>query len=248
MGVWGTGIFQDDNACDIRDNYKDYVGQGLTGLEATARILADFQSLLSDPQEASVVWLALAATQWKLGRLEPDTLAQALNVIDSGADLKRWNVDPKDRTKRQAVLEKLRVQITSPQPAEKKVRPEKKSECDWPVGELVNWRLESGRHIILRVIGHKTDKGGTYPYCEFLDWIGVELPSNDLLKKLDQKSGKTPFGGVVRELMVVGMNQKWAKRAQRLNIQSTPSEKSKTAHVVQWKEIDRISKEWFQLE
>jgi hypothetical protein len=44
------------------------------------------------------------------------------------------------------------------------------------------------------------------------------------------------------------MNRKWAGHAQRLNILSDPSEKLKVAQVVHWKEIDRISKEWFQLE
>lgn len=248
MGVWGTGIFQDDNACDIRDQYRDHVGQGMTGPEATARTLVDFRSLLADPLEAGVVWLALAATQWKLGRLEPGTLAQVLRVIDSKNDLERWNVNAKDRIKRQATLEKLRLQITSPQPQEKKVRRETKSKCDWQVGELIAWRLESGRQIILRVIGHKTDRGGTYPYCEFLDWVGNDLPSQDVLQTLGKKWGKTPFGGIAKEMMVVGMNRKWAARVQRLNIQSNPSEKSKVAQVIQWKELDRVSKEWFQLE
>lgn len=247
MGVWGTGIFQDDTACDLRDDYRDYLGQGLSGPAATERILADFKSSLADPSEAGVIWLALAATQWKLGRLDPEILAHALEVIDSGADLKRWNVDPKDLSKRKALLEKLRVQITSPQPLPVKVRREVKSECDWQVGELVAYRLDSGRLVILRVMGHKTDKGGTYPYCEFLDWIGSDLPSHEVLVSLPPRWGRTPFTEV-KQLMIVGMNRKWAKRTQRLDIQSTPSPRSQTATVIQWKQMDRIAKEWFQLE
>lgn len=42
MGVWGTGIFQDDMACDIRDSYRDYLGEGMTGSQATTRILQEF--------------------------------------------------------------------------------------------------------------------------------------------------------------------------------------------------------------
>jgi len=75
LGVWGTGIFQDDTACDIRDDYKDHVGNGLTGPDATTRILAEYKSSLADPHEANVVWLPLAAVQWKLGRLDADTVA-----------------------------------------------------------------------------------------------------------------------------------------------------------------------------
>src|SRR5579863_5403116 len=104
MGVWGTGIFQDDTASDIREDYRDHLGNGLIGLDATKRILAEYKSSLDDPHEAPVVWIALAAVQWKHGRLEPDTLAQALQVIDSGSDLARWSSNTKDLAKRRAVL------------------------------------------------------------------------------------------------------------------------------------------------
>ena len=46
MGAWGTGIFQDDTACDIRDDYKDHLGNGLSGSEATERILSEYNELI----------------------------------------------------------------------------------------------------------------------------------------------------------------------------------------------------------
>src|SRR5512146_1640446 len=131
MGAWGTGIFQDDTACDIRDGYRDYLGEGLDGPEATARILKEFSGLLADPHESGVVWMALAAVQWKHGRLEEQTKAQALRVIESGTDLERWKRDTKDFNKRKAALEKLRVQISSPQPASRKVRRRILCESHW---------------------------------------------------------------------------------------------------------------------
>lgn len=45
MGAWGTGLFQDDTACDIREDYKDHLGNGLSGPEAVARILAEYKAL-----------------------------------------------------------------------------------------------------------------------------------------------------------------------------------------------------------
>ena len=105
MGVWGTALFSDDTASDIRGDYVDYLGDGLTGPEATARVLSEYKSSLSDPDEYGVVWLALAAVQWKYGRLEPDALKQALAVIDSGSDLRRWTADTPDHAKRKAVDE-----------------------------------------------------------------------------------------------------------------------------------------------
>src|SRR5579863_6139142 len=103
MGVWGSGIFQDDTASDIREDFRDHLGNGLSGPEATERILAEYKSLLSDPQEAGVLWLALSAVQWKHGRLDPEVLSRALEVIDSGSDLPRWNTDPKGQASRRVV-------------------------------------------------------------------------------------------------------------------------------------------------
>ena len=42
MGAWGTGIFQDDTACDIRDEYRDLIGNGASGTDATRQILKSY--------------------------------------------------------------------------------------------------------------------------------------------------------------------------------------------------------------
>jgi hypothetical protein len=89
MGAWGTGIFQDDTSCDIRDDYNGSLGDGLSGPQATARVLSAHKTSLADPSESGVVWLALASVQWRHGRLESETLQKALSVIDSQSDLKR---------------------------------------------------------------------------------------------------------------------------------------------------------------
>jgi hypothetical protein len=39
MGVWGTAIFSDDNAADLRAEYRTMIGDGLSEPEATNRLL-----------------------------------------------------------------------------------------------------------------------------------------------------------------------------------------------------------------
>ena len=63
MGAWGTALFSDDTACDVRDSYIDLVGDGLSGPEATKGLLREWSASLNDPDESPVFWLALAATQ-----------------------------------------------------------------------------------------------------------------------------------------------------------------------------------------
>lgn len=248
MGAWGTGIFQDDTACDIRDDYRDHLGNGLSGQEATQKILADYASSFSDSDESGVAWSALAAAQWKLGRLEPETLKHALGMIESGADLARWQQDPKGLRARQAVLAKLKTQLTSPQPPARKIA--KRILCEWHlgVGELFAIRLLSGRQVIFRVTGTHTDKGGSYPQCELLDWIGEEIPDKSVLENIDIKSSRSDRKHTITHLMLVGLGRRSASRMQPLGLRLEPVQKKKISSVVHWKYFDKFLKEWFLLE
>lgn len=250
MGAWGTGIFQDDTASDIRDEYRDHIGNGLSGPEATARILKDYASSLAGPGEAGVVWLALAATQWRCGRLEPETRDKALAVIDSGSDLTSWkSASNADYLKRRAALEKLRVQLASPQPEPKKIRRRVPAECEWEVGEVISYRLLSGKLVLLRMIGLHSDKGGRSPCLELLDWSGDAVPSVEELGSTPNRRGKDRFGGTVTRLLVVGRKAALKDRLERLEMRLQPEQtKVVPAAVLPWKDLDAKLAEWFELE
>lgn len=249
MGAWGTGIFQDDTACDIRDEYRDHIGNGLGGPEATARILESYASSLADPEQAGVVWLALAATQWKCGRLQPETQEKALAVIHSGSDLARWKAGSNaEYLKRRAALEKLRVQLTSPQPEPKKIRRRALSECDWQVGELISYRLLSGTLIVFRMIGIHSDKGGSSPTFELLDWSGEAVPPADQLRSTPLRKGKDRFGRAVTRLLLVGSKTRFKDRLERLEMTLPPEQTNVVpAAVLAWKDLDGKLAEWFEL-
>src|SRR3989339_285619 len=114
MGTWGTGVFEDDLALDLKDEYRELVADGLSGPEATRLVTARWEPDLADPDVAPVFWLSLAATQWQVGRIEDSVKAKALEIIDSGADLVRWQDDPWTLKRRRQVLVKLRQQLESP--------------------------------------------------------------------------------------------------------------------------------------
>ncbi len=67
MGAWGVAIFSDDLAADIRDDFRELIGDGLTPSEATDRLMEEYRSALDDSHELPVFWIALAVAQWKLG-------------------------------------------------------------------------------------------------------------------------------------------------------------------------------------
>jgi hypothetical protein len=171
MGVWGTSIFSDDTASDVRGDYRDLVGNGLAGLEATDKILREYYC--QEESEMGVVWLALAATQWNCGRLEERVKAKALEIIESGSDLKRWTDKALER-KRGAALSKFREQLLSPQPAAKRIPKPFRSTCDWELGELIAHRLIYGKWIVLRVTDFSEIKAACTRSVKF--WTGLGMP------------------------------------------------------------------------
>src|SRR5687767_9005534 len=91
MGTWGAGLFEDDTACDVRDAYEDLIAEGLTSEAATASLEASFDPA-SDPHDLEpTFWLALAAAQWRVGRLTERALARALDVLDAGRGLEGFD-------------------------------------------------------------------------------------------------------------------------------------------------------------
>jgi len=182
MGVSGTAIFSDDTACDVRDEYRELVANGSSGPAATKQLLREWQEIIQDEDEGPVFWLALAATQWACGRLEGRVKREALKIIDKGSSLARWAEGGSGMLKqRQAVLSKLRAQIQSPQPAVKKFRkPPKEQAPQWKIGEVVAYRLRSGRLVLLHVVA----EFGPSPVLAILDWVGDEIPSKEQIKTL----------------------------------------------------------------
>ncbi len=114
MGAWGTGLFDDDVPNDVRAAFLDLLADASSPALATQSLLATWSGTIADPDDGTLFWLALAATQWEHGCLQPDVRSRALSVIDDGADLDRW--DSRDKEQRRAVLNTLRNQLTSPQP------------------------------------------------------------------------------------------------------------------------------------
>ncbi len=108
-------------------------------------------------------------------------------------------------------LAKLRAQILSPPPAAKPVPRPVKSSTEWIIGEIVAFRLRSGRLALVRVIGHHEDTGGRSAVCELVrkqrdgEWI----------------VSRTRPG---RELVVARRYQPWTRRRVIYEVLDAPSQ------------------------
>jgi hypothetical protein len=186
MSVDGPGLFADDTSHDVRTLYRGFIADGKSSAEATDLLMKEWDDLLDDPDHSLPFWLGLAATQWKLGRLEPRVRKKALEIIRNGSDLVRWKHNPSDQRKRKAVLERLRKQLVSPPPSAKPVMPTTVVECTWEVGEILAYKLNSGKYVLFRVSGIACGN----PVLELLDWIGDVMLSTGEILALPKRQAK----------------------------------------------------------
>ena len=246
MGAWGVAIVSDDLAADLKGDFTDLIGDGLSTTDAVEKLIVQYRQSINDSDDGPVFWLALAAVQWKLGRLEERTKREALRVIDGGVDLLRWD-DVSNRKKRATVLAELRERLLSPPPPPKRVPRRIRSANDWVVGEVVGFQLPSGKWTMLRVIGHHSDKGGRFAVCELLDWTGTAPPSAELIARLPVRRGQKARG-TSQFLFQEPRKKKDQSRVAHWGIVSKPEQTPGGYAVFVWPYIDRWMKEDFGLE
>lgn len=204
MGAWGTGLYQDDTTCDIKDDYITYLRIGMTNEEATKKIIEENDWCFEYEDEGALLWFALADTQWKYGRLLDEVKEKAIECIDSGIDLEKWKEeDEKLYKKRKKVLEELKEKLNSEQPAEKKVTKMTFHRAHWKPGDVLLYQIQNeefkdhkwfGKYILLKVVGTKKLYSGSLPRDKYYyeediislyNWIGDEKPDIKMIEKLE---------------------------------------------------------------
>ena len=187
MGTWGPGIFASDLAREVLDAYHDGLAAGKDGSEVTDQLLAQASpTILSDPDEAPIFWLALAAAQVSLHRLEERVREKALDVIDAGADTARWLADaPGLLPERQAALLRLREDLVSPGRSPAEIRPRRPLTSRFVPGDVVAYSLDGGRRAIALVVGIDASHGeDRLPVVAVYRWIGTAAPQLPLIVSL----------------------------------------------------------------
>lgn len=146
MASWGPKLYQDDVAEDVRDYYEDQLKRGKTNEEVTKELIRDNEDIILDEDDAPVFWFALADTQWNLGRLLPFVKEKALEYLKSGSNLKRWEseaINQKEYKDREKVLQELEQKLMSPMTPPKKISQYKLYKCEWNIGDIYAYKLES---------------------------------------------------------------------------------------------------------
>ena len=250
MGTWGTAIFSDDFAADVRAEWRRLVGDGATGPDATRQLILQHSDALADPDESPVFWLALAVTQHRAGRAESGVIERALSIIDSKQGLDRWSTDDKLLQQRIRVLQKVREELVAPPRAATRIAKQFVNSSDWIIGETIAYTLLSGRKTLFRVLRFHSDMGGTSPIVEILDWTGVDLSTIDTLPELGIRHSHG-FTKQVAAIMIGATSVREMPKPRLHRLGAIPSQPAKNPGqfplIATWRHLDALLAEHFDL-
>lgn len=233
MGTWGPKIFQSDEACDIREDYKAQIILGKSEAEAEQEIIAEYNQGLGEE-----FWLPLAYTEWKLGRLSELAKQNALAEIDRQLTTLGEYWKKEMIPKREKELLALRETLHSDMPAPKKLRmPWWAWKCPWSIGSVLQFRIAQpikdnpllGKYILLLLVGITKTPKGKLP-CEWVSvrlyhWIGDVEPMLCLPEIMAQKPALTPFilrNGATKESLTLMMGRSVVRASNVKCVSETP--------------------------
>ena len=193
MGAWGTTLYANDVACDIRGEYVDKLRQGKSNAEATKELIEAYSDTIGDIEEEPLFWYALADTQWNYGRLQSDVKERALFFLSQAAEKERW------KEAGQATLDAwmktlitLREKLKSLQPPEKKVSKYRLYCCKWQLGDIFAYRFTDeysaglgykGRYVVFRKVSESVwSPGHIVPVVQVYKCIFDTVPKLEELK------------------------------------------------------------------
>lgn len=169
MGFWGADLYQNDTSLDVKNQFEERLRKGENVENITQNLKEEFLSAKDDLLERCAFWFALADTQWTWGVLLPDVKKYVLHLLEAGGDLKCWQDEPMvTQLQRKRVMLDLQYNLLSPQPPFRKPVKRRVYRCEWKLGDVYAYRLESelarekgiwGRYFLIQ----KVDEGVWHP-------------------------------------------------------------------------------------
>jgi hypothetical protein len=179
MSIDGPGLYQDDTGHDVRAEAKELMAQGLSPPDVTSTLVARWADVLGDEHVYCAFYLALADTQWSLGRLDSEVRRTAIDLIESGRDLRRWEYSRPLYARRKVVLSRLATRLAAPPGVARKVRVPRVFRTSLAIGDVFMHTTENGERFLLHVIGVSETGSDRYALLQILDWDWSQPPSRE---------------------------------------------------------------------
>ena len=201
MGTWGTALYSDDDASDLKEEYLMQLKKTQSHKTAMENCYAQFKTDnkgYDSPEDEAIFWFVIAERQWYYGALMPEVKAKALEYFARPEHLELWEeAGDKELAARKAVLDKLKDKIESPLPP---VRNIPKLRCTpYDIGDVIAYQIKAvkaplaweldeeyyskyiGKWFALRIVGkdyeYQTEHGDLYPIVQVYYWCGDKIPT-----------------------------------------------------------------------
>ena len=188
MGAWGTSLYSNDTACDVRGDYVDKLKRGKKNEEAIQELIGEYRDIMGDIEEEPLFWYAIADTLWNYGRLIPEIKEKALFYLEQKEEMERWKESGRKQVDAwRKTLDLLRIKLETPQPEEKKVTKYRFFQCKWGLGDVIVYRFSSdyskekgfeGKYTAFRKVSEASWwPGHIVPVVQIYKWMGNSIPS-----------------------------------------------------------------------
>lgn len=148
MGTWNVGIFQNDIAADIKEEYINFLREGYSDIDADKKIIENNIDIINHGgYDVCEFWLALAMIEWEYGRLQETTKNNALEMALNPQYLKMWEDEKSMYSKRILILNEFVNKIQNLQPPKKKIKINVPFKCVWKLGDIFAYQLTSQKSI-----------------------------------------------------------------------------------------------------
>lgn len=151
MSGWGTKIFDNDFALDVKTDFVNLIGIGMP-IEEIEDFILKYQPQMDD-DDSCAFWTALAKIEWGYGLLQENTKRKAQHVIKTFPDSHLY-MEKKDQEKRSQELEKLYLQLDTTNEKPRKIRKTYVYRTSWKVGDIFAYPLDN-QYVYIYIVGVK---------------------------------------------------------------------------------------------
>lgn len=155
MGVWGAGLTQSDEYCEVYDSFMEKYDAGASVESITEEILNGYLAEFdADDGILHDVYFALAKCQWMCGALSGTIMDTVKDIIQNGknlAFLKELDADDRFLRDRKKNLDKFLFSLETPRktPRKRKAPPKERPLPPANIGDVFSYKGEAGLRIVV---------------------------------------------------------------------------------------------------
>lgn len=155
MGVWGAGVTQSDEYCEVYDSFMEKYDAGESPEVITDTILDQyFSEFEKDDGILHDVYFALAKCQWMCGVLSDTIMSTVKDIIQNGKNLeflKELEADDRFLRDRKKNLDKFLLSLEIPRktPRKRKTPPKERHLPPANIGDVFSYKGEAGLRVMV---------------------------------------------------------------------------------------------------